>query len=78
MHGNVWDWCADWFDDAYYTRRALTDPEVPESHPANVRVFRGGGWCSWPMITRAACRSADAEDFSDNYLGFRAALVLVR
>ncbi len=74
MLGNVWEWCSDWFDPRLYKREARVDPQGPDGSPDNVKVFRGGGWSSWPLIIRAACRSADAPDFSDNYLGMRLAL----
>jgi formylglycine-generating enzyme required for sulfatase activity len=41
-------------------------------------VFRGGAWRSWPAICRAACRSADEPELTDDYLGFRAALTWTR
>jgi uncharacterized protein (TIGR02996 family) len=74
LHGNVWEWCSDWFHSEYYKRSPRWDPPGAIEGEEAEKVFRGGAWRSWPSISRAACRSADRPDFADDYLGFRAAL----
>jgi len=51
MHGNVWEWCQDWYGE--YARTAVTDPVGPEKGTEKVR--RGGSWVG----ERALCRSAN-------------------
>ena len=42
MHGNVWEWCRDWYDKDYYGRSLAVDPQGPSS--GSSRVMRGGSW----------------------------------
>ncbi len=70
--GNVWEWCADWFDPAYYGRSPRVAPAGPEA--GTERVVRGGSWlCSENYCTnyRPGARSQATPDSGLNNTGFR-------
>jgi formylglycine-generating enzyme required for sulfatase activity len=69
MHGNVRQWCQDWYDKDYYTNRARQDPQGPGA--GTDRVARGSSWSSEPRNCRAARRMGHKPDGRDNDLGFR-------
>ncbi len=54
LHGNVSEWCADWFDEEFYTRGTATDPRGPRT--GEHRVLRGGSWTDPGRYCRAAFR----------------------
>ena len=70
MHGNVYEWCADWSDD---TLKDGTDPLGPSS--GDYRVSRGGSWCYFASSCRAASRFRGVPGLRFSDLGFRPALV---
>lgn len=72
MHGNVYEWCQDWYGDDYYTTSPFTDPQGPTD--GSDRVMRGGGWGSEARFHRSAERNNYSPGNRSQNVGFRLAL----
>jgi formylglycine-generating enzyme required for sulfatase activity len=76
MHGNVWEWCRDPYDNEYYGKVAdpALDPE--NTQPAAARVLRGGCWYYGSQYGRSAYRGGSTPPSRRNArIGFRVILV---
>jgi formylglycine-generating enzyme required for sulfatase activity len=74
MTGNVWEWCQDWFDAAYYRASPRKSPTGPTTGAR--RVMRGGSYlchASYCNRYRTDARSANTPDSATTNLGFRCA-----
>jgi formylglycine-generating enzyme required for sulfatase activity len=71
MHGNVWEWCLDWWADQL-PGGSVADPQGPGS--GLDRVVRGGCWYNDGSSCRSACRAPGDPGYQGNDIGFRVVL----
>ena len=74
MHGNVWEWAEDCWNDTY--AGAPADGSAWLSGNCARRVLRGGSWGDTPRYLRAAVRDQGSTSYRADYIGFRVARTL--
>jgi len=72
MHGNAWEWVADWYGEDTYANSPEKDPQGPAE--GNRRVRRGGSWHTWSLYARCAYRNWNSPQTRYTLVGMRLAL----
>ncbi len=70
VHGNVWEWCEDWYQEAYYQTSPPDDPQGPKQN-CEYRVLRGGSWSNSSSYSCCAYRDKESPNDRRYDVGFR-------
>ena len=73
MHGNVAEWCFDWYSQSYYSRSPEADPPGPKSGVLSYKVLRGGSFLVNQSSSRSASRFYTVPKATNYFAGFRVA-----
>lgn len=73
MHGNIVDWCWDWYNETYYPTDGSVQNNPTGPTTGLLRVFRGGSWSYGAVALRSAWRKGNVPSSRYYDLGFRLA-----
>ena len=71
MHGNVWEWCQDYWHDDYRGAPTNGSAWLTDNRKDTRRIKRGGSWENYPRHCRSAFRSSNSSGYRSYTLGFR-------
>jgi sulfatase modifying factor 1 len=71
MAGNVWQWCRDWYDEAFYSKPAASRANSVNQVRGNIRSERGGSWVGPAELCRSSFRRGRPPGVRGRCLGFR-------